>query len=144
MPHNAYHVLVREWNPETWEFSPMYEVKVDKNILASKFSIFLSEKVFPHIPADNLFSCKVSKDSMKNFKRGDLVLRKWSRLKNQSTWLGQSTIEINKDSVYVIVKDSTKVLREALTDVEITKYASKEFINHMLKRGSKEGNVVSF
>lgn len=29
-PDNAYHILVREWNPESWEFGPLYEIKVDK------------------------------------------------------------------------------------------------------------------
>lgn len=38
----------------------------------------------------------------------------------------------------MIVKDSTKTLRENLTDEEIRKYASKEFLHHMAKKGSRE------
>jgi hypothetical protein len=37
-PNNAFHILVREWNPETWLLGPLYEVKIDKMIQASKFS----------------------------------------------------------------------------------------------------------
>jgi hypothetical protein len=27
---DAFFVLFREWNPETWEFGPVIEVKIDK------------------------------------------------------------------------------------------------------------------
>ena len=36
--HNAYHILIREFNPSTWELGAIYEVKIDKNATASKFS----------------------------------------------------------------------------------------------------------
>lgn len=29
-PNNCYTILVREWDPETWMFGPLFEVKVDK------------------------------------------------------------------------------------------------------------------
>lgn len=82
--HNTVHILVREWRPDTWALGPLYEVRVDKDIIASKFSIFLTDKVFPHIEPDNLFCCKVSLTLIRHFKRGDLILRRWSRLKSQS------------------------------------------------------------
>jgi hypothetical protein len=87
-PHNAFHILVREWNQDTWALGPIYEVKVDKSTHASKFSLFLSEKLFPHIDPDHLLCSKVSSNQIKSFKRGDLVLRRWSKLKSQSIWLG--------------------------------------------------------
>ena len=121
-PNDCYHILIREWDPESWLLGPLYEVRVDKNLYANKFAAFLTEKVFPHIPSDNLFCCKVTQ--LRNFKRGDLVLRRWSKLKTQATWLGQSTIEINRDSVYVVVKDNFKKVREELTEEEFKKYAS--------------------
>lgn len=31
-PHNAYYIIMREWNPETWQLGPIYEVKIDKMI----------------------------------------------------------------------------------------------------------------
>jgi len=29
-PNNAYYIMVREWDCESWQFGPIYEVKVDK------------------------------------------------------------------------------------------------------------------
>lgn len=83
---------------------PLFEIKLDKSTYASKFATFLNEKVFPHIASEDLYCCKVN--FLKNFKRGDLVLKRWSKLKNQMTWLGQSTLEINRDSVYIIAKNN--------------------------------------
>jgi hypothetical protein len=134
----VFHILVREWDQQTWALGPIYEVRVDKNLHASKFSQFLSDKVFPHIDADNLFCSKVSSTQIKTFKRADLTLRRWSRLKTQATWLGQSTIEINRDSVYVIVKDSSKPLRETLSDDELRVYASHQYLEHIAKKQSRE------
>lgn len=79
-PNNCYHILIREWNPETWEMGTLFEIKIDKSTYASKFATFLSEKVFPHISSEHLYCCKVN--FLKNFKRGDLVLKRWSKLKH--------------------------------------------------------------
>ena len=80
--HNAYHILIREFNPSTWDLGAIYEVKIDKNATASKFSQAVSEKLFPHIEHDHLFFSKVNHSQIKTFKRADLVLRRWSRLRN--------------------------------------------------------------
>jgi hypothetical protein len=71
---------------------------------------------------------------LKTFRRADLVLKRWSKLKNQSTWIGQSTIEINRDSVYVFVKDNTIKLREELTNQELQAYATQAYIDHVQKK----------
>ena len=78
-PNNAYHILIREWNPQTWELGPLKEVKVEKSCYATKFHTFLCEKVFPHIPSDCLVYAKVN--FLKNFKRGDLYLKRWNTIK---------------------------------------------------------------
>jgi hypothetical protein len=137
-PYNVFHILIREFDPETWQFGPIYELKLDKNLHANKFAALIQEHIYPHIPAANLYCSKVSSTQIKNFKRGDLALRKWSCLKNQPTWLGQSTIEINRDSVYVIVKDSSKKLREELTDEELMLYGSNEFLDHIARKQNKD------
>lgn len=46
-------------------------------------------------------------------------------------WLGQSTLEINRDSAYIMVKDSSKKVREELTDEEMKKYSSASLLNHL-------------
>lgn len=103
--NNAYHILVREWNSQTWQLGPLYEVKLNKNEKANTFSNLLSEKIFTHIDPDHLQCCKITVSMMKNFKRGELLLRRWNKLKNQVVWLGQSTLEINRDSVFIVVRD---------------------------------------
>ena len=40
-PFNVFHVMVREFNPETWELGPIYELKIDKNLQANKFAALL-------------------------------------------------------------------------------------------------------
>jgi hypothetical protein len=123
-PHNAYHVLVREWNPQTWELGPLFEVRIDKNERASNLSAFLTTHVFPHIAPDNLMCSKVSAAQIKSFRRGELLLRRWSKLRVQSVWLGQSTLEINRDSIYVVVRDSSIPVREELSEEEVRKFCT--------------------
>lgn len=139
LPSNVYHIIVREWNPETWQLGPIFEVKIDKNMHASKLSNFLSEKVFPHILAETLFCSKVS--SLRQFRRSDLALKKWNRLMHQNVWLGQSTLEVSRDAVYIVVKDNQIPLREQLTEEEIKKYASQQFLDHIAKKHSREGGI---
>lgn len=52
------------------------------------------------------------------------------------TWIGQSTLEVNRDSAYVIVKDNDIKVRDQLTDEEIKKYASSAYLDHIAKKGS--------
>ncbi len=71
--------MVREWDPETWKFGPLYEIKVDKNAYSNKLAIFLSDKVFPNIPAEYLSGCKLA--ITPGFKRSELVIKRWNILK---------------------------------------------------------------
>ena len=124
--------MIREWNPETWILGPIMEIRIDKSTYASKFSQFLSAKVFPHISPDNLWCSKIS--YVKNFRRGDLVVRRWNSLKNQSQWICQSTLEINRDSILIIVRDNSIKVREELTTEELLKYATNNFMEHLQKK----------
>jgi hypothetical protein len=40
-PENCYHVLLREWNPDTWQLGPIIEVSVDRSTTANKFGNFV-------------------------------------------------------------------------------------------------------
>jgi hypothetical protein len=113
---NCHYVLFREWNPETWELGPVIEVKVEKIAIASKFGVFVGNTVYPHIGAENLMFCKIV--YAKNFRRGDLAVKGWNNLKNQSLAIVLSSLSINRDGVLVIVKDIRKKLREVLTEEE--------------------------
>ncbi len=131
-PDNSHYILFREWDGETWELGPVYEVRVDKSISGTRLGKLLSESVFPHIPSESLFVTKIA--FVKNFKRGDLAVRNWNTLKNQSMWLGQTSIQINRDGVFVVVRDSSKKIREELTEQELLKWASNGFLDHLQKK----------
>ena len=131
-PNNCYHILVREWNPDTWMLGPMFDVKVDKQAYSNKLAIFLSEKVFPHIPAENIQGCKLN--FIKGFKRSELVLKRWNVLKTQATKIAQSAIKINRDSDYIIIKDSRMNVREDLTEEEMSKWSTPSYVTYLSKR----------
>lgn len=38
---SVYNLLVREWNPQTWEFGTLYEITVDKLLSYDKLAVFL-------------------------------------------------------------------------------------------------------
>jgi hypothetical protein len=84
----------------------------------------LSEKIYSHIHPDNLQCSKITVSMMRNFRRGELLLRRWNGLKHQVVWLGQSTLEINRDSVFIVVRDRSIPVREELTDEELIKYCT--------------------
>ena len=37
----VYNILVREWNPNTWEFGPIHEVQIEKMITYKALGEFL-------------------------------------------------------------------------------------------------------
>ncbi len=47
-------VLFREWDPESWEFGPIIEVKIDKQCYSNKLAQYLSEKVYTGIPTESI------------------------------------------------------------------------------------------
>lgn len=44
---DCFHVLFREWDPESWEFGPLIEVRMDKQCYSNKMAGFLSSRLFP-------------------------------------------------------------------------------------------------
>jgi len=134
-PENCYHILFREWDSESWELGPVYEVKVDKAVTGTRLGTFLGTTVFPHIPPEYLFCTKIS--FIRNFKRGDLVVRRWNCLKTQAMMILLSTLEINRDGVFIVVRDYRKKIREELTEEELMKYASNSFMDHLHKKKIK-------
>jgi len=47
-------------------------------------------------------------------------------------------LEVNRDSVYIVVKDNEIKLREELTAEEIQKYASNQYLDHIAKKYSTD------
>jgi len=71
---------------------------------------------------------------MKTFHRSDLALKRWSHMTagQQTKHLGQGFMEIQRDSVLIVVKDNTKPQRKELTEEEIKLgYADKAYVEHL-------------
>ena len=132
--HAAYHFLVRVWDGQSWSLGPIFEVKVDRNEKASKLALLLSERL--GLDPDHLVCSKVSPG--KSFRRGELLLRRWNKLRYQQVWLGQSTLELNRDGVYVVVRDVSVPMREELADEEVRRYCNAQVMEHLYKKRSRE------
>ena len=128
----GYHVLFREWDGETWDFGPILEVKVDKQAYSNKLAQYLSDKVFPHIPAESILAVKLN--FVSGFKRGDLPLKRWTVMKSQATKIAQSALKITRDSEYIVIRDARKNIREDLTEEELAKWTTPSFNNYLSKR----------
>jgi hypothetical protein len=137
----VYHVLVREWKPDAWEFGPLHEVTIERMASCDKLATFLQANYFPHIALNNLFGLKVN--LLKEWTRSDLAIKSWQSLASQKHWIGQSNLEINRDSVFIVVKDShvpQRQLKLGEDDEMIRKYASPNYLGHI---SSKHGNIAA-
>jgi len=101
-----FHILVREWHPETWQLGPITEVQIPRKCKTAAFSKYLNEKVFPHIPGESFFGAKVG--FMKTFHRSDLAMKKWFHMTagQHDKFLGQGFMEIGRDAVLIVVKNN--------------------------------------
>ena len=131
----AYNLLVREWRPDTWEFGLMYEVQFEMMLTCSRFAEFIQANLFPHIPLTSLFGTRVN--ILKPFIRSDLALKSWQGLAHQKVWIGQSCLEANRDSIFVVVKDLSLKMKELVIGADselIQKYASSAYVEHLLRK----------
>ena len=137
-------MLVREWRPDTWEFGTLYEVQVDKMYTCEDFANFLHSNYFPHIPLDTLFATRIN--IQHDFIRSDLVLRSWHSLKMQKNWIGNSRLEINRDSVFIVVKDSSIRFKEPQfgeDDEILNKWASPQYLSHLVNKKDVKVDIKS-
>ena len=115
-------MLTREWDPDTWQFGPIHEFQVPRNMKAVDFGRYLQSKFYPHIATEYMFGTKIT--FLKTFIRSDLALRSWSHLiSTPNKPLSESKLELSRDAILVVVRDWSKVLREQLTEEELAKAA---------------------
>lgn len=132
----TYLILVREWKPDTWEFGPLFEVGVQRMMSCDQLALFLQANFYPHIAINNLFGLKVN--ILKEWTRSEVVLRSWHSLHSQKDWIGRSSLEINRDSVFVVVKDSSvqqRHLKFGQDDALIRRYAGPQYVQHISSKG---------
>lgn len=130
-----YNLLVREWNPDTWAFGKLHEVQIERKTSCAQLADFLQAMIFPHIEKNHLFATKV--DITRPFKRSVLALKKWLSLAPQRMWIGASSLQINRDSLFIVVKDQTKQLRHLKLgedDALIRRYADDDYMAHLLRK----------
>lgn len=85
----SYTFLVRQWNPQTWEFGTLYELTIDKTLTCNKLAEFIQANLYPDIDINHLFATRVNiLSDVKPFVRSDLALKSWRGLQHQKSWVG--------------------------------------------------------
>jgi Fe2+ transport system protein FeoA len=127
------HILVREWDPETWQFGSLMEVEVPRTLKAVALGQYLHKTLFSHIPDNQFFGTRIA--FFKSFIRSDLAMRAWFNLiQTPNVDLTKSKLELTRDSILVIVRDNSKPVREILTPDELKRYANQVFIDHVARK----------
>ena len=109
----------------------------------NKFAEFLQKKLFSHIKLQQLSATKVN--ILKPFIRSDLALKSWQALNHQKSWIGQASISVNRDSIFIAVKDINKPTKQLVLgsdDALLQKYASAAYVEHLLRKGETAGAVA--
>jgi hypothetical protein len=131
----VYHVLVREYHPDTWQLGKITEVQFPKKKKTGVFSQYIHEKLFSHIPTMTFMGVKAG--FMKTFYRSKLAQGGWKNMKacDKDKYLGESFLEVSRDSTVIVVKNSQTPQRAELTSAEIEKgYADESYLRHLDKR----------
>ena len=105
-------IMIRWWNPATWELSQMKEIIVKRYSTMNDFSYVL-EKEFPFILRKDIECWKV----ISNFFRAQLPYEKWYGLWGTDNFLASNPFYLSTDGLLLIVKDRTLIERE-LTEEE--------------------------
>ncbi|CAI2367721.1 unnamed protein product [Moneuplotes crassus] len=124
-------IMIRSWNPETWQITPMKELVVKRYSTLDEFSHILA-KEYPDIQRENMECCKI----MSYFFRVQLPYEKWYGLANQEDFLASNPFYLSTDGLLLFVKDKTLVERE-LTEEEKKEYGCQEYENAIFVTSSK-------
>ena len=109
----------------------------------NKFADFLQKSLYPHIKLQQLSATKVN--ILKPFIRSDLALKSWQCLHHQKSWVGQASVGINRDSIFIVVKDMskpTKHLELGKDDELLQRFGSSAYVEHLLRKGENAGAVA--
>ena len=105
-------IMIRCWNPSTWELTQMKEIIVKRYSTMDDFSYVL-EKEYPFILRKDIEWCKV----ISNFFRAQLPYEKWYGWWGTENFLASNPFYLSTDGLLLIVKDRTLIERE-LTEEE--------------------------
>lgn len=71
------------------------------------------------------------------FTRSDLALKAWHKLKYEYISIGQSALQVNEDSVLIVVRDGKIPIRDLTLEDDgelISKYATQSYLDFILKK----------
>lgn len=114
-------IMIRCWNPSTWELSPMKEIVVKRYSTLNNFSHVIKNS-YPSIELENIECCKI----MSTFFRVQLPYEKWYDLAHKEDFLASNPFYLSTDGLLMIVKDKSLKERE-LTDEERKEFGCAEY-----------------
>lgn len=75
---NYLHLLIRVFNPATWELSPIEQFRISKTAYGSDLAKYICTVLFPGMQPETLFVSRYDYNQL--YKRGDLALKTWKKL----------------------------------------------------------------
>jgi ubiquitin carboxyl-terminal hydrolase 47 len=114
-------IMIRCWNPSTWELSPMKEIVVKRYSTLDNFSHVIQSE-YPSIGLEDIECCKI----MSTFFRVQLPYEKWYGLANKEDFMASNPFYLSTDGLLMIVKDNSLKERE-LTDEERKEFGCAEY-----------------
>lgn len=134
-------IMLRCWNPATWELTPMKEILVKRYSTMDEFSNVIHQE-YPFIERKNIECCKVM--TVQTFFRLQLPHEKWFGLIANENFLAASPFYLSTDGLLFIAKDNTLVERDLSVDEKaifgITEFESTNFAQNNIG-GGKRGYV---
>ena len=134
-------VVIRSWNPETWELSDPYEIYCSKGTVLSTLGSLLGGLF--GIPEAEVECCKIG--SAWNFSRVQLPSEQWVKTNGNQCFIVSSPFYLNVDGGLLIVKKCGCKERELNADERI-KYAAFDYEIHgsykSIIKGSKKEKAI--
>ena len=115
-------IMVRAWDPETWELTDLKEIFIDKTMSLAQFGERLLQ-IYPDFTLDTLQVTKIS--SPWYFNRVQLPYEGWHGVVDSEQLLCSAPFYVSVDGLLFIIKDSRKKMEEP-SEEERKKYGMEE------------------
>ena len=102
-------VMVRMWDPETWDLSELKEIFIDKTMALAQFGECLLS-IYPELNLESLQVTKIS--SPWYFNRVQLPYETWHGVVDDEQLLCSAPFYVSVDGLLFIIKDGRKKMEE--------------------------------
>ena len=133
---DSFLLMVKLWDPETWQLSAAQELNVLKTATLNSFAELISKSFA--VELETLQLCKIS--SSWNFSRVQLPYEQWQSIAGNSNFLASAPFYVSTDGLLFVIRDSKKKERK-MTDEEIVKFRCAEFEQNQFKQGEGVSRV---